>query len=101
MTSCRHEHGGILQESNKAADLDLTRPVRLPHTNSFKSKIQKTSSMEGTTSLIHLINELHDISTSCGQNLDINLPQIAVVGSQSSGKSSVLDGIVGKYVISF
>ena len=57
--------------------------------------------MEGTTSLIHLINELHDISTSCGQNLDINLPQIAVVGSQSSGKSSVLDGIVGKYVISF
>ena len=59
------------------------------------------SSMEGTTKLIHMINGLHDVFTSCGQNLDINLPQIAVVGSESAGKSSVLDGIVGKYVISF
>lgn len=29
-------------------------------------------------------------------NIKLNLPQIAVVGSQSCGKSSVLESIVGK-----
>jgi dynamin 1-like protein len=28
--------------------------------------------------------------------LEINLPTIAVVGSQSTGKSSLLEGIIGK-----
>mgnify|MGYP003683306999 CR=1 FL=1 len=29
-------------------------------------------------------------------NLDLDLPVIAVVGSQSTGKSSLLEGIIGK-----
>jgi dynamin 1/3 len=45
--------------------------------------------------LINCINKLQDIFATIGSG-QISLPQIAVVGSQSSGKSSVLETIVGK-----
>ncbi len=41
--------------------------------------------------LITLIDELRDV----GLQEYINLPRIAVLGTQSSGKSSVLEAIVG------
>lgn len=46
--------------------------------------------------LISVINELHDAFAGVKMNIKLNLPQIAVVGSQSCGKSSVLESIVGK-----
>ncbi|EKF32958.1 dynamin, putative,vacuolar sortin protein 1, putative [Trypanosoma cruzi marinkellei] len=46
--------------------------------------------------LIAVVNELHDAFANVKMNIKLNLPQIAVVGSQSSGKSSVLEAIVGK-----
>ncbi|XVE71284.1 hypothetical protein DITRI_Ditri10aG0138900 [Diplodiscus trichospermus] len=49
------------------------------------------------SSLIPVINKLQDILASSGTELcDISVPQIAVVGSQSSGKSSVLEALVGR-----
>ncbi|KAI9334610.1 Dynamin central region-domain-containing protein [Obelidium mucronatum] len=46
--------------------------------------------------LIKKVNKLQDAFASVAVNNPIDLPQIAVVGSQSSGKSSVLENIVGK-----
>ncbi|KAG7418897.1 Dynamin central region-domain-containing protein [Fusarium sp. MPI-SDFR-AT-0072] len=46
--------------------------------------------------LIQLVNKLQDVFATVGVNNPIDLPQIAVVGSQSSGKSSVLENIVGR-----
>ncbi|KAF4119642.1 dynamin 1-like protein [Geosmithia morbida] len=43
-----------------------------------------------------LVNKLQDVFSTVGVNNPIDLPQIAVVGSQSSGKSSVLENIVGR-----
>ncbi|KAK9765727.1 Dynamin- GTPase protein [Basidiobolus ranarum] len=45
--------------------------------------------------LIPLVNKLQDVFNTVG-NDQIDLPQIVVVGSQSSGKSSVLENIVGR-----
>ncbi|ERF70965.1 Vacuolar protein sorting-associated protein 1 [Endocarpon pusillum Z07020] len=47
-------------------------------------------------SLIALVNKLQDVFTTVGVQNPIDLPQIVVVGSQSSGKSSVLENIVGR-----
>ena len=46
-------------------------------------------------SLIPVINKLQDVFNAIGQN-PIDLPQIVVIGSQSSGKSSVLEAFVGR-----
>ncbi|RKP12082.1 Dynamin central region-domain-containing protein [Piptocephalis cylindrospora] len=45
--------------------------------------------------LIPLVNKLQDVFNSIG-NDQIDLPQIVVVGSQSSGKSSVLENLVAR-----
>ncbi|CAN6612046.1 vacuolar protein sorting-associated protein 1 [Trichomonascus vanleenenianus] len=47
--------------------------------------------------LIATVNRLQDAFAALGPNTNpIDLPQITVVGSQSSGKSSVLENIVGR-----
>ncbi|KFM79669.1 Dynamin, partial [Stegodyphus mimosarum] len=51
---------------------------------------------EGMDTLIPIVNKLHDAFTKLGVNLSIDLPQIAVVGGQSAGKSSVLENFVGR-----
>lgn len=50
-------------------------------------------SMDGD--LIALVNKLQDTFNEIGGDA-VDLPQIVVVGSQSSGKSSVLETIVGR-----
>ena len=47
-------------------------------------------------SLIPVINGVHDAFTKLGTSANIDLPQIAVVGGQSAGKSSVLENFVGR-----
>ncbi|CAI5466196.1 unnamed protein product [Closterium sp. Yama58-4] len=47
-------------------------------------------------SVIPVVNKLQDIFSQLGSSSAIDLPQVAVVGSQSSGKSSVLESLVGK-----
>ena len=46
--------------------------------------------------IIPLINKIQEALSSSSTKFQVELPQIVVVGSQSSGKSSVLESIVGR-----
>ncbi|GFS41946.1 dynamin-related protein 3A [Actinidia rufa] len=49
------------------------------------------------SSVIPIINKLQDIFAPIVGNFSkVQLPQVAVVGSQSSGKSSVIEALVGR-----
>ncbi|XP_019735172.1 dynamin-1a isoform X9 [Hippocampus comes] len=50
----------------------------------------------GMEDLIPMVNRMQDAFSAIGQNANLDLPQIAVVGGQSAGKSSVLENFVGK-----
>ena len=47
-------------------------------------------------SLVNLINKLQEIVSFSKLKYKINLPQIICVGAQSSGKTSIIESIVGK-----
>lgn len=51
---------------------------------------------EGMQDLISVVNKLQDAFSTLGTKNPLDLPQIAVVGGQSAGKSSVLENFVGK-----
>lgn len=55
-----------------------------------------TTGNQGMEALIPIINRMQDAFTQLGVHMAIDLPQIAVVGGQSAGKSSVLENFVGK-----
>ena len=46
--------------------------------------------------LIPIASKLQDVLGALGQTTSLDLPQIVVVGGQSSGKSSVLESLVGR-----
>lgn len=51
---------------------------------------------DGMEGLIPIVNRLQDAYAQLGASLTLDLPQIAVVGGQSAGKSSVLENFVGR-----
>jgi len=51
---------------------------------------------EGLEGLIGVVNKLQDAFANLGVGFSLDLPQIAVVGGQSAGKSSVLENFVGR-----
>ncbi|PNY25658.1 Vacuolar protein sorting-associated protein 1 [Tolypocladium capitatum] len=72
------------------------RPDRSRNINATMSGNLSTPGGISDPALIQLVNKLQDVFATVGVNNPIDLPQIAVVGSQSSGKSSVLENIVGR-----
>lgn len=81
-----------------AAKLTLTRLALACSLRSIEAAllVNETMGNRGMEDLIPLINKLQDAFSSIGQSCNLDLPQIAVVGGQSAGKSSVLENFVGR-----
>jgi len=62
----------------------------------FSPQLSAMAGNAGMEQLIPMVNKLQDCFAGLGIPLTLDLPQIAVVGSQSSGKSSVLENFVGR-----
>ena len=58
--------------------------------------VKMASGNSGMQNLIPIVNRLQDAFSAVGLSAVIDLPQIAVVGGQSAGKSSVLENFVGR-----
>jgi hypothetical protein len=64
--------------------------------SSLSTTTTATAKMQQMDQLIKVVNKLQDAFAQANVSNPIDLPQIVVIGSQSSGKSSVLENIVGK-----
>lgn len=71
-----------------------TPPSTPPPSSSSAAAVSKAAPLG--SSVIPIVNKLQDIFAQLGSQSSIELPQVAVVGSQSSGKSSVLEALVGR-----
>ncbi|CAM8906965.1 unnamed protein product [Rhodiola kirilowii] len=67
-----------------------------PHTSPQHPSSSSSATAPLGHNLIPVVNKLQDIIAQVGNPMKIDLPQVAVVGSQSSGKSSVLEALVGR-----
>lgn len=84
-------------EFEQIASSSVFDPNRSLDSESNKSHLSKTStSSEGLESLVPLVNKLQNALNQIKAKNSIDLPQLVVVGSQSAGKSSVLESIVGR-----
>ncbi|ERN07086.1 dynamin-related protein 3A isoform X2 [Amborella trichopoda] len=76
--------------SSSSSEIERERAVRLQELE------RERAGRSLGQSVIPIVNKLQDIFAQLGGNSTIDLPQVAVVGSQSSGKSSVLEALVGR-----
>ena len=74
---------------------EISQPI-FQNADPIGSISRNTPSVSIGQSVIPLVNKLQDIFSQLGSASTIDLPQVAVVGSQSSGKSSVLEALVGR-----
>ena len=99
----RRDENGPGRKNNRSPQDDAAIAALVAATMASPSDSKAANETSGTDSrqngLMHLTRKLIEIRSmllSIDQNDALKLPSIVVIGSQSSGKSSVLEAIVGQ-----
>lgn len=88
--------GEEIHQSSKSSHVSLPEFHRKEKTSTTVTHQQQDNSlMDLTKTLIEVRNLLKNIEASSSGDSSLTLPSIVVIGSQSSGKSSVLEAIIG------
>lgn len=74
--------------------LDITRSCKSRRIGTILKRVKAQG--QQMESLIAVVNEVQDAFSDVNSKVDLDLPQIVVIGSQSAGKSSVLECVVGR-----
>ncbi|KAJ6228641.1 dynamin [Anaeramoeba flamelloides] len=83
------------QKQKQKKKVQSQKPKQKQKQKKKKKKKKKPKEQPEGTKLITMVNKLQDAFTRVGL-VNLDMPQIAVVGCQSSGKSSVLESVVGR-----
>ncbi|KAI3650222.1 hypothetical protein MP228_004960 [Amoeboaphelidium protococcarum] len=86
--------GGSAQPVKQSSQQQKTKK-QYPQAIVSSASFHQATAPSSLNDLIPLMNKLQDVFSTIGHE-HIDLPQIVVVGSQSSGKSSVLENIIQK-----
>ncbi|KAF9078476.1 P-loop containing nucleoside triphosphate hydrolase protein [Rhodocollybia butyracea] len=79
-----------MADSSSSIDSDFTSNVNSDPTD-ISVGLSSAQLGKGRRRMLDLVNQLH----ATGVQIDIDLPQIAVIGNQSAGKSSLIEAISG------
>ncbi|CAO1621291.1 unnamed protein product [Sympodiomycopsis kandeliae] len=95
-TSTASSQGSSIASRNAPANQNASQQSQGDGMTTTSSSANRGAIVSGdlvkkTRDLIQLADELR----SCGTSLDISIPSIAIIGNQSSGKSSVIEAISG------
>uniref|UniRef100_A0A061RD34 Dynamin 1-like protein n=1 Tax=Tetraselmis sp. GSL018 TaxID=582737 RepID=A0A061RD34_9CHLO len=89
---------GVENVNSQIQHFQAPSPAPRPKHTASSARGVSSGKPEFLTGIIATVNELQDLFSQMPREtrVEVDLPQVAVVGSQSSGKSSVLESLVGR-----
>jgi len=84
-----------LQETPASSPMNPIPKVQNAQATEIPNPLEKPQ-LPSTDDPLAVVNALHAVLAKAGLHADLGLPQIAAVGSQSVGKTSVLESLVGR-----
>ncbi|CAJ1456356.1 unnamed protein product [Effrenium voratum] len=83
-------------EAAASAAKAVDAPTRVPGSSTFASLPAEEVEEPLPRDPLSMLNGIHRVVLAAGLSKDLSLPMIAVMGSQSVGKTSVLESLVGR-----
>lgn len=89
-------HGGNMQPTQADVSTQETSEQMTAAASDVLPALERTEELPSMKDPLAVLNAIHPVIISAGLTSDLSLPMITVMGSQSVGKTSVLESLVGR-----